>query len=262
MTLALELNYKLFLPGSTSSASLPPCDLLCICTKTTANPHLAELIGPALHSGAQILVLQNGLGNEAEIAALAGGLPIYGGLCFLCANKTAPAQIFHLAYGRILFGRHGGAPDHALETIAAVFADAGISTELAEDLIAARWHKLVWNVPFNGLSVVLDAGTDELVAEPAAKDLVQRLMREVQEGAASCNYDISDDFLQKMVDSTTSIEPYQTSMKIDADLKRPLELKHMFSNPLREASLAGCVLPAMDLLYRQLLFIDRRNRPH
>ena len=28
---------------------------------------------------------------------------------------------------------------------------------VADDLLEMRWRKLVWNVPFNGLSVVLDA---------------------------------------------------------------------------------------------------------
>jgi 2-dehydropantoate 2-reductase len=35
----------------------------------------------------------------------------------------------------------------------------------------ARWRKLVWNIPFNGLTVVLNATTDHLMNNPETKEL-------------------------------------------------------------------------------------------
>ena len=37
----------------------------------------------------------------------------------------------------------------------------------------------MWNIPFNGLSVVLDASTDELLADAGTRTLVADLMDEV-----------------------------------------------------------------------------------
>jgi 2-dehydropantoate 2-reductase len=129
-----------------------------------------------------------------------------------------------------------------------------------DDLLMARWHKLVWNIPYNGLSVVLDAQTDELMGDPSTRQLVEQLMRETVAGAAGCDRAIPDSTIQKMLDRTDKMKPYLTSMKLDYNAKRPLELEAIFGNPVRMANAAGVSLPRVEMLYRQLQFLDRKNR--
>ena len=45
-----------------------------------------------------------------------------------------------------------------------------------DSLASARWHKLVWNIPFNGLGAVLDLSTDQLLEKHG--QLVIDLMQE------------------------------------------------------------------------------------
>ncbi|MFM6022755.1 MAG: ketopantoate reductase C-terminal domain-containing protein, partial [Dolichospermum sp.] len=42
-----------------------------------------------------------------------------------------------------------------------------------------------------------------------------------------------------MLDYTTKMKPYRTSMKIDFDECCPLEIEAIFGNPLRKAQAAG-----------------------
>lgn len=133
---------------------------------------------------------------------------------------------------------------------------AGISIKLAEDLRLARWQKLVWNIPYNGLSGVLDATTDELMPNQYTRSLVEQLMREGVAGAALCDRIIPDCFIQTMPDYREKMTPYRTSMKIDYDEKRPLEVEAIFGNPLRIATTAGTDLSLILMLYRQLKFLD------
>jgi 2-dehydropantoate 2-reductase len=56
------------------------------------------------------------------------------------------------------------------------------------------------------------------------------------------------------------MKPYRTSMKIDYDEQRPLELPAIFGNPLQMARQAGAELPQVQMLYQQLMFLDRCNR--
>ncbi len=57
---------------------------------------------------------------------------------------------------------------------------------------------------------------------------------------------------------TDQMKPYRTSMKIDFDEGRPLEIEAIFGEPLRAASAAGCDTPLMAALYRQLQFLNDR----
>ena len=247
------------------AAEMPPCDVVVVALKTTQNHLLPTLLPPVLHEDSVVLVLQNGLGIEAEVARIVGSARVIGGLCFICSNKVGPGQIRHLDYGAITLGEY--APDDIpcgitdqMRQIAADFTAAGIPIQLADDLLLARWRKLVWNIPFNGLSVVLNATTDELVSHPHTYELAQQLMQEVALGAAACGRAIADEFLQKMLDDTVKMKPYRTSMKIDYDEGRPLEVEAIFGNPLRTAAQAGVQLPRIATLYQQLKFLDAQRQ--
>ncbi|MBT8045583.1 MAG: hypothetical protein KJN67_00325, partial [Pontiella sp.] len=126
------------------------------------------------------LTLQNGLGSEAEIARIVGADRVLGGLCFLCSNKISPGHIRHLDYGLITLGeyRADGQPGGItprLKTLKTHFDAARIPVRLVDDLALARWKKLVWNIPFNGLSVVLNQTTDQLIKNKSTRERCSRM---------------------------------------------------------------------------------------
>lgn len=255
-----------------SVLDMPRCDVVVVALKTTQNKLLPQLLPPVLKDNSVVLELQNGLGLEKDIAQIASNKPIIGGLCFLCSNRISPGHIRHLDYGTITLAEYTsdgtpGGMTAQMHQIAQDFKLAGIPIRLAEDLLAARWQKLVWNIPFNGLSVVLDATTGELMADIHARSLVEQLMGEVVTAAEACiqrsplqaNLTIPDGFIQKMLNDTQNMKPYRTSMKIDYDERRPLEIEAIFENPLRIAQHASVSMPHVAMLYRQLKFLDAHN---
>lgn len=147
-----------------------------------------------------------------------------------------------------------------MQQIADDFTSAGISIELTEDLLLGRWKKLVWNIPYNGLSVILNARTDELMSYVHTYKLVEQLMCEVVAGAKSCGRIIPDSFIQTMLDYTVKMKPYRTSMKIDYDERQPLEVEAIFGNPLRKVQAAGVDLQQISCIYQQLKFVDEKIR--
>lgn len=246
------------------ASKMPPCDVVIVALKTTQNHLLPSMLPHVVKDNGVVLVLQNGLGVEDEVAKIVGSERVMGGLCFLCSNKVAPGHIRHLDYGQIKIGEYAtnyqtAGITNRMQQIAADFERAGIKIELAEDLLLARWQKLVWNIPYNGLSVVLDARTDELMNNPHTRKLVEELMWEVVAGAKSCDRTIPQNFVETMLNYTDKMKPYRTSMKIDYDEKRPLEVETMFGNPLNFAQDRGANLPKITMLYQQLKFLDSRN---
>ena len=230
---------------------LPACDVVCVCLKTTQNHLLPQLLPPT----GLVLVMQNGLGNEEQIAKTAGPDRVAACLCFLCSNKIGPGHIQHLDYGYVLLaGTHALLPD-----IAAGFQRAGISSQVTNDIAAARWQKLVWNIPYNGLSVLRNANTDTLMADPRTRQLIESIMREVVADAHACGASIDEDIVDKMLANTEKMKPYRTSMKIDFDERRPMEVEAIFGNPLRAAQAAGTKSPLLESIYRQLSAINSAN---
>lgn len=246
------------------AGKMPPCDVAIVALKTTHNHLLPRMLPFVVKDDGVVLVLQNGLGIEADIAQLVGANRVMGGLCFLCSNKAGPGHIRHLDYKQIMLGEYlpnyqPGGMTERMAQIGSDFERAGIPIQLAEDLLLARWQKLVWNIPYNGLSVVLNATTNELMANDYTRSLVEQLMREVVAGAAAMNRRISEQVIQTMLDYTEKMTPYRTSMKIDYDEGRSMEVETLFGNPWRAATAAGANVPLIAMLYQQLKFLDAKN---
>ncbi|UMZ10211.1 putative 2-dehydropantoate 2-reductase [Pseudomonas sp. MPFS] len=244
---------------------MPPCDWLLVGTKMTSNLQLAPAIVQAAAPGAKVLLLQNGLDVEDALrSALPDSLHLLGGLCFICVHRAGPGQIEHQALGAVNLGYHSGpaAVDPALtraivEEGAGLFREAGLDSQAMDNLHQARWQKLVWNVPYNGLSVLLRTSTTALMADPDIRQLIQDLMQEVLQGAAACGHVIPAAYAQQLFRSTEHMPDYWPSMYHDFLHRRPLELQAIYAAPLAAARAAGCELPKIRALYQALGFIDR-----
>lgn len=248
------------------AADMPPCDWLLIGAKTTGNGGVASAIVQAAAPGAKVLLLQNGLGVEDALrAVLPDALHLLGGLCFVCVHRTGPGQITHQAFGAVNIGYHSGPADaptrnHWVEQGASLFHQAGIDSVAMDNLDLARWQKLVWNVPYNGLSVLLNASTTPLMADADSRALIQGLMAEVVQGAQACGHLLPEGYAEHLLKVTGHMPDYRPSMYHDFTERRPLELDAIYARPLATALAAGCDMPKVRALYHALAFIDRNNR--
>jgi 2-dehydropantoate 2-reductase len=241
--------------------TVPAVDAVIVAVKTTDTAAVLDTVAALASGGADVVAMQNGLGVEDVLAGTAPDGVVLGAMCFVCANKAGPGHIRHLDFGRVTVGQHGA--DHvtdAVDALVADLSDARLDASALDDLTLGRWKKLVWNIPYNGLSVVLDAGTDELMTDPSTRALVESLMREVVAGAAACGRVIPDRFVDQMLDDTVQMIPYATSMKLDHEAGRALELAAIYGTPLARARAAGIEMVRVQALYEQLCFLDTRSR--
>ncbi|MGB0760587.1 MAG: putative 2-dehydropantoate 2-reductase [Rubripirellula sp.] len=249
----------------TSVETMPACDVTVVALKTTQNAILQSLLPKPTSQGGCVLVLQNGLDVERDAAVVVGPERVLGGCCFLCSNKVGPGHIRHLDHGRILLGDYQQSQHAISDRASAVFEDlvyAGIDAKLVSDLATARWKKLMWNIPFNGLSVVLNASTWELMESPEACGLARDLIEEVHQAAKACGSAISEKVIQTTLDVTREMVPYDSSMRLDYLNQRPMEIEAILGNPIRRAEACGCKMPRVEMLYHELLFLNRKSKFH
>ncbi len=245
--------------------SMPRCDVIIVALKATANSVLPDILPHVLNEKGIVLLLQNGFGEEDLIAGIAGVKTIFAGLCFVCTTKTGPGAICHQDYGSVLLSPFakdnctGGITEDMLR-IAADLTAAGVSVDMNPDLVDARWRKLVWNIPFSGLSTLFQADTAQILHWAPAQKLVKDLMQEVVEGALALGRTIPTSFIDKMITDTRQMRPYFPSMKRDLDAGKELELEAMFEKPLEAAARHGKRLTRIEMLYEELSFLQERNK--
>jgi 2-dehydropantoate 2-reductase len=242
---------------SRDPSELGPVDVVIVAIKTTANGALPALLPPLLHDDSVVVTLQNGLGNEECLAAIAGMERVMGALCFICLNRVAPGVVHHIGAGPLSLGEPGRPPGPRARAIAAAWVESGVRAAVVENLALERWRKLVWNVPFNGLTVAAGGvPVDALLRDTGLRAEVWSLMREVQAGAAAQGFLIPDRFLELQIERTLPMGEYRPSSLIDFQRGHALEVESIWGEPMRRAEAAGVPVPRLRLLHALLTALD------
>lgn len=239
---------------------MPLSDVVLVCLKSTNNTLLKDLLPPLLQDNTLVILVQNGLGLEADLAKEFPALKnIAGAMAFICSNKIGFGHIAHLDQGALNLGLYKGDIE-LLEHVNADLSEAAIKSQVV-DLEPARWKKLVWNIPYNGMTVVLNTTTDNLMKYAASRQLIHELMLEVISAANKVGegkFSVPENFADMMMDTTDKMTPYSPSMKLDYDNKRVLEIEYIYSRPVAEAFNVGFNMSKVSMLERQLQFIQSK----
>ncbi|GLQ31828.1 putative 2-dehydropantoate 2-reductase [Litoribrevibacter albus] len=236
-----------------NASDMPICDVVLITLKTTANKALSGILKSVVGESTIICSLQNGYGLEQALEDEFPDNKVLGGLCFICSQKIKPGVIQHQDFGSIRFA---GADDESLQRVVELFTDAGIPTQTSDSLEQARWEKLVWNVPFNGLSVILDATTKEMLDDPKSRALIHSIMMEVIAAAKAHGCELNDAFAVKLMELTDGMSPYFPSMKGDFENCRPMEIQAIYDSVIQSAKSKGVAMPQTTMLSQLLSYMD------
>ena len=241
-----------------STQDMPTCDVVFVCLKSVNNHLLAELLPPLLHQDTLVVLIQNGIGLEADVQKMFPRLELAAGLAFICSAKTEPGHINHQCYGYINIGNYSCHNEELMNQLIRDFKKANVDANLVE-YHEARWKKAVWNMPFNGMTVALNTRTDLLLKNPSTFKLIKEQMLEVIHTAQQMGVNIPMSFADKMIQNTLDMTPYSPSMKLDYDYHRPMEIYYLYTRPLEEARKHGLQMPKLEMLEAELQFLEAQQ---
>jgi 2-dehydropantoate 2-reductase len=234
------------------------CDLVIVALKATANGALKTLIPPLLGSRTALLTLENGLGSDELLAQLFGAERVIGGLCFICVNRTGPGEILCISKGSLALAEFGRPASERVRRLQDLFIAAGVKCAVSDNLDEIRWRKLVWNVPFNGLSIAAGGiTTDKILADAGLEQQVRGLMLEVIHAASVFGHAIPASFIDHQIELTRPMGPYRPSSLIDYLAGREVEVEAIWGEPLRRAKARGAAVPKLELLHALISHLCR-----
>lgn len=231
-------------------AEMGPVDWLIVALESYDLDQLARLATAVLSAESRILAIVNGIGIEDDIAEQLHRYGIFGGLGFIGVGQPQPGRIFHREFGALDIGHHGD-DGKAVEDAINLWAPTVVAARPAECLVRARWHKMIWDVPFNGLSVAAGGATSGYLLEtPALRDFARRVMDEI---AAIANADLESqglspfDDVEELCDRALRLmgttENYIPPAGVDFVRQQPLEVEALFARPAQRAAELGIDAP-------------------
>jgi 2-dehydropantoate 2-reductase len=242
---------------SNSTKEIGACDLVLVAVKATSNEEIVDLIPPLLHEHTMLLTLQNGLGNEEFLAKHFGAERVLGGLCFICLSRTSRTTIERYDYGHIVLGEYARKSQERTHALAERFKSSGVACSVTDDLALERWRKLVWNIPFNGLSILAGGiDTAAILADESLRRSVLAMMDEVITAANKCGHRLESTAWEKQIERTETMGAYKPSTLLDFEAGKPLEIEAIWGEPLRRALAAGASAPRLEIIYSLLKSLD------
>jgi len=233
--------------------AIGPVDLVIVAIKTTSNESLRTLLPPLLGPNTLVCTLQNGLGNEEFLASMVGQERILCGVCHVCVSRPEPGVALNMSGGNIRFSDLSGGDTPRARSLAALFEKAGIRCSVAPSVGSARWYKLVWNVPFNGLSITAGGiDTARILTDPRLYQEVLVLMQEVMTASSALGFPQDPDHPAKEVARTRKMGAYQPSSLLDYLAEKPVELESIWGEALRQGTAVGVSMPHLQNLYTKL----------
>ncbi len=244
-----------------STRKIGASDLVLIAVKATSNADLVDLIPPLLHEHTVLLTLQNGLGNEEFLAKNFGADRVLGGLCFICLSRISRTEVERYDYGHIVIGEYGRKPQSRTHHVAAEFKRGAIQCNVIENLALERWRKLVWNIPFNGLSILAGGiDTAAILHDEGLRRTTLGLMDEVIGAANRCGYPLEHSAAYEQMKRTETMGAYKPSTLLDWEAGRPLEIEGIWGEPLCRATAAGANMPRLEIVYTLLKSLGEAER--
>lgn len=247
-------DFQLFKPQvGGSGKEMGRCDLVLVTAKTTQTESLLPEVAGMLGPDSILVSLQNGLGAEERLAQAFPHHEVHRGVCFVCLNRTGPAEVTHLRHGAVGLGAFQPKHESRIEAVAEVFRKADLPCHVAKDLETLLWKKLVWNVPFNGLGITAGGvSTATLLKDRVLRERARRLMAEVMAAGRAHGCVLEEGLIEQQFAQTEVMGDYLPSSVLDYREGRPVEVEAIWSEPLRRARASGVAVPELERLEREI----------
>ena len=236
--------------ASTDAAALADCALVLCCVKSGDTENAGTQMAPHLPPHAVVLSLQNGVDNAARLAAqLSPSNQVAAAVVYVAAEMKVPDHVRHHGRGELVLARwaaQGSQP--APEAVQALFTQAGVPVDLAQDVDAALWSKLVLNCAYNALSAISRLPYGQLAQGQGVQALMRDIVAECAAVAEASGVTLADPW--PAVQRIAATMPGQFSSTAQ-DLMRgkPSEIDHLNGFVVRRGEALGVPTPVNRALH-------------
>lgn len=218
----------------TDSNGIGSVDLVVVFVKSTHTEEALRDAKPIL-DGADVLTLQNGLGNPETIAEYVPEERIVAGVTAHGSTLEGPGRITHAGEGQTTVGRYFTENDTDVERVADALTAAGIETNVADDARDAVWEKVLVNAGINAITALARVRNGRLVKTDSGARLLEAAVTEAVAVAQAEDRTVRDDVVSYVRDVAEATGANESSMRQDIETGRETEIEYLNAEVVRRA---------------------------
>lgn len=235
-------------------ARIGEVDFVLVTVKSGATDTAATMARTMLGPRTAVLSLQNGVENEARLAAILGAGPVMGGVAYILSLIEAPGVIRQSGpLARLVFGERDGRKTARAGAFLAACENAGIDAELTDNVEAALWAKFIVLCPHNGMTALTRLAIGPIRDDPDCRALLLAATDEVVAVARAKGIALEDSLIAASMTRFDRMPADMTSsMHYDLTHGKPLELDWLNGAVVRMGRECGIATPVNDFIYAAL----------
>jgi len=172
-----HLHVKLSAVESVKDIPISP-NLILLSVKSYDTETAIKHTVPLIQDETVVVSLQNGLNNIEKIKHIVDKDCIVGGVTTHGAIFSNPGVIKHTGKGKTILGELDGIRSKRLENIVRIFNEAGIETQVSNDIVKEIWGKVIINSSINPLTAFFNCKNGYLLENPLLKKIVEAISEE------------------------------------------------------------------------------------
>jgi 2-dehydropantoate 2-reductase len=222
----------------------------------------AALIRPAIAPRTAVVLVQNGIDVESEIAEALPANELISAVAYAAVSREAPGRVVHHSgFTRLVLGNYPSGVSTSVERLASLVKAGGTSVQATDDIVGARWRKCAWNTVFNPISALGGGlGTRDILASEATTRFAREAIEEVCAIAAAAGHPLPADWPDQQISGTLRLPNYISSMGQDLLAGRPMEVEPLLGNAVRAARKLAVPAPRLEALYALLSMVEQKGR--
>jgi 2-dehydropantoate 2-reductase len=224
-------------------------DVVLVCVKSYDTEKVAPLVAEMLSENGVAISLQNGIENEEILSKFVGEERVLGATAFIGAYVLKPGTVVHEAAGLLEIGELSGKESERVKRIVSILRGCGIEARVSKDIRYTLWKKLMWNVAFNPYSVVTKATVGQMLSLPETFSVLKNLMLECMKVAEKNGVKLKEKTLNAYLKPSNDLLDYKTSMLLDFERGKPIELEGITGALIRKAEESSVDVPYNRCVY-------------
>ena len=234
-------------------------DVVLVTVKSYDTKNVAPKVAEILKDYGVAISIQNGIENEEILGEFLGEDRVLGATAFIGTYVESPGVVVHEAAGLLEIGELSGEITERVKELASLLGDAGIEVRVSKNIKYTLWKKLVWNVAFNPYSVVTGATVGEMLSMPETRDVLRNLMVECYKVAKEEGINLKSSVIEKYLSSSPDLMNYKTSMLLDFERGKPLEIDGITGALIRRAEKHGLEVPYNRCIYATVKLLEKKR---
>ncbi|MEX3933875.1 2-dehydropantoate 2-reductase [Paraburkholderia phymatum] len=170
-----------------------------------------------------------------------------GCVLYPAAEIVEPGVIKHVYGKKFPIGEPDGERTTRIQQFHDVMQAAGFEAPIRDNIRDEIWLKLWGNLCFNPISALTHATLDVLTSDPGTRAVSRTMMLEAKRIADHFGVHFRVD-VEKRIDGAGAVGAHKTSMLVDLEHRRPMEIDPLLTVVQEMGRLVGEETPAIDIV--------------